>query len=391
MAASLLQIAPTYQAQANAGEASLTERFWSVSWLLALLALAIASLGLLTLYSVAGGNAAPWMDKQAVRLVIGLGLMFILALMPLSFWLAISWPTYLGAVALLAAVLLVGTSAMGARRWLQIGPLSLQPSEVARLALVLALARYYQWLPRARISHPVWVALPLIAIVAPMAMIIRQPDLGSGLLLAGTGLTIMFLAGVSLFYLLAGGMAAAVSAPVIWSHMKPYQQRRVTTFLDPEQDLLGAGYHIQQSKIALGSGGFSGKGYLNGTQSSLNFLPEKHTDFIFTAFGEEMGYAGCVLLLALYALMLVWMTVMAIRCHSQFARLVIGGTAMTLFLSVFVNVGMVIGALPVVGVPLPLMSYGGTAMLTTLAGLGAAMAAYANRTQRIRPSLLGFV
>ncbi len=390
MADALFEMPSAYQWQASAREASLSERFWRLSWLLVVLALAIACLGLMTLYSVAGGNPAPWMDKQAVRLVIGLGLMLVLALLPLNFWLAISWPMYLGAVVLLVSVLLIGTSAMGARRWLQFGPLSLQPSEVVRVALVLALARYYQWLPPARVSHPVWVALPLLAIVAPMAMIVRQPDLGSGLLLAGTGLSIMFLAGVSLLYLLAGSAAAFVAAPVIWSHMKPYQQRRVTTFLDPEQDLLGAGYHIQQSKIALGSGGFAGKGYLNGTQSSLNFLPEKHTDFIFTAFGEEMGYAGCVVLLALYAAMLVWLTAMALRCHSQFARLAIGGTAMTLFLSVFVNIGMVIGVLPVVGVPLPLMSYGGTSMLTTLAGLGIAMAAYANRQQRSRPGLLGF-
>ena len=359
--------------------------------MLVFLTLAISSIGLLTLYSVAGGNPVPWMDKQAVRLVAGMGLMLALALVPLNTWLAMSWPAYLSAIALLAAVMLIGTSAMGARRWLQLGPVTLQPSEVARIALVLALARYYQWLPRSRVSNPIWVALPLLAILVPAAMIIRQPDLGSGLLLAGTGVAMMFLAGVSLFYLLAGAAATGVGAPVIWSHLKPYQQRRVTTFFDPDQDLLGAGYHIQQSKIALGSGGISGKGYLNGTQSSLNFLPEKHTDFIFTAFGEEMGYAGCIFLLALYAVLFAWLAQMALRCHSQFARLVIGGVAMTLFLSVFVNVGMVIGVLPVVGVPLPLMSYGGTSMVSTLAGLGIAMAAYVNRKQRIRPELMGIV
>ena len=391
MAHAHFQMAPAYRTPASVREASLSERFWSMSWLLVLLTLAIACLGLSTLYSVAGGSAAPWMDKQAVRLVAGMGLMVLLALLPLRFWLAISWPMYLAALILLAAVLMIGTSAMGARRWLQFGQLSLQPSEIARLALVLALARYYQWLPRARISHPVWVAVPLLAIVAPMAMIIRQPDLGSGLLLLGTGLAIMFLAGVSLLYLLAGSIAAGVGAPLIWAHMKPYQQRRVTTFLDPEQDLLGAGYHIQQSKIALGSGGLTGKGYLEGTQSSLNFLPEKHTDFIFTAFGEEMGYAGCLVLLLLYAAMLGWLVVMALRCRNHFGRLAIGGVAMTLFLSVFVNVGMVTGVLPVVGVPLPLMSYGGTSMLTTLAGLGIAMAAYSNRQQSVRPELLGFL
>jgi rod shape determining protein RodA len=384
------QMSGAYLDLSGAREASLTERFWSLSWPLVCIALAIACLGLLTLYSVAGGQTAPWMDRQAVRLVGGMALMLLLALLPLRFWLAVSWPVYVAAIALLAAVLLMGTSAMGARRWLQLGPLSLQPSELARVALVLALARYYQWLPRAQISHPLWVGLPVIAIVVPMALIVPQPDLGSGLLLAGSGLAVMFLAGVSLFYLLAGGVAAGIAAPVIWAHMKPYQRLRVTSFLDSEPDLLGAGYHIQQSKIALGSGGWTGKGFLNGTQSSLNFLPEKHTDFIFTAFGEEMGFVGCVLLLALYAVLLTWLAMMALQCRNQFGRLVIGGTAMTIFLSVFVNVGMVTGVLPVVGVPLPLMSYGGTSMLTTLACLGVAMAAYANRQQRIRPELLGF-
>ena len=199
----------------------------------------------------------------------------------------------------------------------------------------------------------------------------------------------MFLAGVSLLYLVAGGALAGLAAPMIWARLHPYQQRRITTFLDPEQDLLGAGYHIQQSKIALGSGGFSGKGFLQGSQSSLNFLPEKHTDFIFTAFGEEMGFVGCAVLLVLYGMMLTWLVMMALRCQSQFARLLIGGVCTTLFVSVCVNVGMVIGVLPVVGIPLPLMSYGGTAMLTSLASLGLAMAAYANRTRRLRPGLMG--
>ena len=375
----------------RAREATLGERFWALSWPVVFLALAISCVGLLTLFSVAGGSTAPWMDKQAIRLVAGVALMLLIALVPLNIWIGAAWPGYLAALLLLVAVLAVGTSAMGARRWLQLGPLSLQPSEVARVTLILALARYYQWLPRARISHPAWVGLPMVAILVPMALIVRQPDLGSSLLLGFTGLTMMFLAGVSIFYFLAGGAAIAVAAPVLWSRMQPYQRRRITTFLDPEQDLLGAGYHIQQSKIALGSGGFSGKGFLNGTQSSLNFLPEKHTDFIFTAFGEEMGFVGCALLLILYAVMLAWLAFMATRCRSQFSRLVIGGVGVMLFISIGVNIGMVIGVLPVVGVPLPLMSYGGTAMLTSLAGVGLAMAAHVNRRQRIRPELLGFV
>lgn len=373
----------------SARDSTLGERFRHLSWPLVLLALSISSLGLLTLYSAAGGDTAPWMDKQAVRLVVGVALMLALALVPLNVWLASAWPTYVAAFMLLAAVLVMGTAAMGARRWIQLGPLSLQPAEIMRFALVLVLARYYQWLPRARISHPVWVLLPLLLIAAPMGLILKQPDLGSSVLVGATGLAMMFLAGVSLLYLIAGGAVAGLAAPMIWARLHPYQRLRITTFLDPEQDLLGAGYHIQQSKIALGSGGFSGKGFLQGSQSSLNFLPEKHTDFIFTAFGEEMGFVGCAVLLVLYGMMLTWLVMMALRCQSQFARLLIGGVCTTLFVSVCVNVGMVIGVLPVVGIPLPLMSYGGTAMLTSLASLGLAMAAYANRTRRLRPGLMG--
>lgn len=363
----------------------LQQRLWGLNWPLVALTLAIACVGLLTLYSVAGGRTAPWMDKQTVRLVVGLAIMLALALLPLEVWLAAAWPAYAAALLLLVGVMLFGTSAMGAKRWLLVGPLSVQPSEVARVAVILALARYYQWLPPKRLSHPLWVALPLVAVALPATMIIRQPDLGSGLLVLATGLAVMFLAGVSLLYLLGGGIATVVAAPVIWAHMKPYQQRRISTFLDPGQDPLGAGYHIQQSKIALGSGGWNGKGFLNGTQGTLNFLPEKHTDFIFTAFGEEAGFVGCVLLLGLYALLLAWLAMMALRCRNPFSRLVIGGAGATLFTSVFVNVGMVTGVLPVVGVPLPLMSYGGTSLISTLVLLGIVLAVHADRTRHVGP------
>lgn len=371
--------------QRPAFDAELSDRLRRLSWLVLVLTLVIAGVGLQTLYSVAGGSVAPWMDKQAVRLVAGTGLMLVIALLPLTLWRRGSWPIYALALVLLAAVLLAGTTAMGARRWLQLGPISLQPSEIARVGLVLALARYYDWLPRARVSHPLYVALPAVAIAVPALMIMRQPDLGSGLLVAATGLSVMVLAGLSWLYLVAGGLAMVVTAPLLWAQMHPYQRLRVTTFLDPGQDPLGAGYHIQQSKIALGSGGWSGKGLLNGTQTALNFLPEKHTDFIFTAFGEEMGFLGGALLLSLYALLIGWLMVMAVRCPDRFARLTIGGVSTALFLSVFVNIGMVTGLLPVVGVPLPLMSYGGTSLLTTLVSLGIAMCAFSNRERRSRP------
>jgi rod shape determining protein RodA len=281
-------------------------------------------------------------------------------------------------------VALAGSEALGARRWLRLGDLSLQPSEFMKVAIVLALARYYQRLATEKVSRPLWVALPVLAIAAPVALVLRQPDLGTAALVAAIGLALMFLAGVSIWYFIGGGVLMAGLAPVAWQHLHDYQRRRVLTFLDPERDPLGAGYHVLQSRIALGSGGYAGKGHLQGTQGRLNFLPEKHTDFIFTTLGEEWGYVGCVALLALYALMIVLLLRMAMSCRSTFGRLAVAGAAGTVFIFASVNSAMVMGAVPVVGVPLPLVSYGGTSMLALCVALGIAMCAYVNRGMAIR-------
>ena len=276
---------------------NVAEKLWRVNWpLLAVLGL-ISAIGVAALYSVAGGSFQPWAEKHALRVLAGFGLILIVAIVPLRFWLGIAYPTYLLALALLVGVLLFGTQSMGARRWIGIGSVLFQPSEVMKIALFAALARYYQWLPAHNVSRPIWVMVPLLIIALPVALVLKQPDLGTAMLFAVVGLGIMFAAGVSIYYFLAGAAGLAAIAPFIWNALHDYQRNRILTFLDPDRDPLGAGYHISQSKIALGSGGLGGKGFMRGTQSQLDFLPEKHTDFIFTMFAEEMGFIGAMGLL----------------------------------------------------------------------------------------------
>lgn len=368
---------------------SLAARLWRVNWLVVLLTAMIAGVGTLGLYSVAGGSLEPWAERHAARFVLALAAMLSVAVVPQRFWLGAAYPVYFAALGLLALVPLVGTEAMGARRWLGIGWAVLQPSEIMKVALILALARYFQWLPHAARSRPLALLPPLLAIAAPVALTVKQPDLGTAILFAVSGLAVMFLAGVGYLYFLGGLAAALFVAPFAWRGLHDYQRRRLEIFLDPEKDPLGAGYHITQSKIALGSGGLEGKGFMAGTQSQLDFLPEKHTDFIFTTLGEEWGFIGAIALLAMFATLITLVLAMGLRAHSPFARLLIGGTAASLTTYVVINVAMVTGLLPVVGVPLPLVSYGGSSMIGVMTGLGLAMSAHAHRRERIRRDDVG--
>jgi rod shape determining protein RodA len=277
----------------------------------------------------------------------------------------------------------------GAKRWLGYGELSFQPTEMMKIALVLALARYYQWLPPNRVSWPHAVLPPLLMIGLPAILALDQPDLGTAALFGIVGAGLLFLAGVSGISFNGAIVGVIVVLPHVWEKLHDYQKERILTFIDPDRDPLGSGYHILQSKIAIGSGGFTGKGYMQGTQTQLNFLPEKHTDFIFTMFSEEMGFIGGAVLLTLYLLVLLFITYMALRCRSTFARLVAAGMGLCLFAYVFINVAMVTGLVPVVGVPLPLVSYGGTSMLTMMIGLGFVLNAHVNRETRIRREELG--
>lgn len=359
---------------------TLQAKLLRVNWILVLLTTAIATIGAVMLYSVAGGNAQPWAAAHVWRFGFGFCILMLIALIDIRFWLKLALPLYGIVLVLLVLVPLVGVKAMGAQRWLEFGAYQAQPSEFMKLALVLALAAFYQWMDPAKVSKPLYLIAPLVLVLAPAALVAGQPDLGTAGLIAMGGLAVIFLAGVHWLYFGVGIIGSVSAVPFLWQHLRDYQKQRVLTFLEPERDPLGAGYHIIQSKIAVGSGGLSGKGLMLGTQSQLNFLPEKHTDFIFTTLAEELGFIGAAGLLALYLAMILLGVYIAIRCRHRFGRLVAGGVTFTLFLYVFINVAMVTGLVPVVGVPLPLVSYGGTAMITLMAGIGLLLNVSVHRT-----------
>ena len=357
-----------------------------LNWALVVLLTAIASVGFLMLYSVAGGRLSVWAEPQMQRFVAGLGVMFVVAFVPIWFWRNMAGVAYIVSVLLLVAVEFVGSVGMGAQRWIELGPLRLQPSELSKVALVMLLAAYYDWLDIKKVSRPLWVLLPVIFILIPTALVLGQPDLGTAILLMGGGAVVMFCAGVSWIYFAvvigAGvGLVSTVlsSRGTTWQLIKDYQFKRIDTFLDPGSDPLGAGYHITQAKIALGSGGWAGRGFMQGTQSRLNFLPEKHTDFIFTTLAEEFGFLGGFSLLILYTLVLAFCISSAIQNKDRFASLVTLGIAATFFFYFAVNMMMVTGLAPVVGVPLPLVSYGGSSMLVLLGAFGIVQSAHVHR------------
>ena len=358
----------------------------ALNWALVLVVIATASLGFMVLYSVAGGAMRPWAEPQMQRFTLGLAAMFVVAMVPIWFWRNVSAVLYGGALLLLLAVELIGASGGGAQRWIDLGFMRLQPSEVMKITLVMVLAAYYDWLSPARVSRPQWVLVPLALIAIPVGLVIQQPDLGTSILLVAGGGAVMFLAGVHWTYfatvIAAGvGLVTAVvrSKGTDWQLLKDYQYRRIDTFLDPASDPLGAGYHITQSKIALGSGGMTGRGFMQGTQARLDFMPEKHTDFIFTTLAEEFGFAGSLSLLGLYVLIVAFCVWTALKTRDRFASLASLGVAVTFFLFFAVNIAMVTGLAPVVGVPLPLVSYGGSAMLVLLVAFGLVQSAHVHR------------
>ena len=356
------------------------QKLYEINWAFVLLIVLIGCIGTAMLYSVEGGAWDPYASRHAVRFLAGVVLMIGVALVPPRLWMGIAYPAYLGALILLIGVEVIGVTAMGAQRWLEIGPIRVQPSELMKIALVLALARYYHDLPEEKVSSLGGLILPAAMIAAPMGLIIMQPDLGTSLLLAATGAAIVFMAGLSWWVILVAGLFAAAGAVIYLQYfIEPYQLERISTFLNPESDPMGAGYQILQSKIAIGSGGATGKGFMQGTQASLDFLPEKQTDFIFTMLSEEFGFIGGVTVLGLYALVLANSMMIAASCKSAFLRLMVMGIATTFALYVFINTGMVMGLLPVVGVPLPMISYGGTVMITVLFGLGLILGAHVHR------------
>jgi rod shape determining protein RodA len=352
------------------------EKLWRIHWPVVITVCIIAGVGTAMLYSVSGGSFVPWAERHTLRFLVMLAVVVLMATVRLDAWMKLAYPAYVVALLTLALVPFIGVEALGAKRWIGAGVVSFQPSELMKLALVGALARYYAHISNADVRRLPYILIPLAMIIVPVLLTLAQPDLGSAALFLVLGLALMFLAGVPLRYFAIGTFLTVAALPAIWSGMHGYQKRRIDVFLNPGLDPQGAGYHITQSKIALGAGGLAGRGFMQGTQSQLDFVPEKHTDFIASIIGEEWGFTGMMLLIALYAALVLMMMLMARRCENRFAQLAIAGSAMTFFVYVFINLAMVTGLVPVVGIPLPLISYGGTSMTTLMIGLGIAMSAY---------------
>lgn len=338
--------------------------------------LVLSAFGLVALYS-AGGRDTDLVVRQAIRLAIGFGLMFVIAQIAPRRFLHWAPPLYLAGVLLLCVVLALGETAQGAQRWLRVGPVSFQPSEFVKLTVPLMVAWF---ISRGEMPPRLWrIVLGGVFTLVPVVLVMRQPDLGTSLLIVASGAFVLFLAGVGWRYIVALAVFGAACVPVLWHFMHDYQRQRVLTLLDPQQDPLGAGYHIIQSTIAIGSGGMYGKGWFNGTQSQLDFLPERSTDFVFAVIGEEFGLLGILVLLSAYLFIVYRGLYIAAQAQTSFGKLLAGALVLTFFIYVFVNIGMVSGILPVVGLPLPLVSYGGTSMVTLMAGFGIVMSIHTHR------------
>ncbi len=364
-------------------EQSIFQKLQHLGWGLVLLIITFACIGFIALYSAAGGNLDPWASKQILRFIIGMGGMFFIALIDIKFWFRMAYPIYIVGFVMLIVVELMGHIGMGAQRWINLGFIQIQPSEFMKIAVVMALAKYFHSASREDMRSIRFLIPGLFLIMAPVVLVLLQPDLGTSLMIVMAGIAMFFVAGAPIWMFIVGGVLVVAAMPLSWMFMHDYQKRRVMTFLDPESDPLGAGYHITQSKIALGSGGIEGKGFLQGTQSHLNFLPEKQTDFIFTLWAEEWGFLGGAFILLMAGLIFAYGIFIALKCRHSFGRLLSIGLVINFSLYVFINIGMVMGLLPVVGAPLPLVSYGGTSMLAILVGFGLMLSCNVHRDSKL--------
>ncbi len=363
---------------------SVIDKLYEINWGLVLLIGLIACVGFAMLYSVAGASFSPWAGKQMAYFAAGLVLLIVASVTDIRFWMSIAYPAYVVSLILLIAVMFVGHSALGAQRWISVGPIEIQPSELMKIALILALARFLHGLSVEDISRPLRLLIPLVMIAMPAYLVLKQPNLGTTIILVADGVSLLFLAGLSWWWIAPALGSIAAAVPLAWRFfLHDYQKQRVMTFLDPESDALGAGWNITQAKIAIGSGGVSGKGFLQGSQSRLNFLPEKHSDFIVTNFAEEFGFVGSIALLLLFAVVIGYGVQIAASARSQFGRLVAMGLTLNFFFYILINGAMVMGLIPVVGIPMPLISYGGTAMLSVMFGFGILMSVHVHRQVEI--------
>ncbi len=361
---------------------------YRIPWVLVALVLALASAGFIMLYSAAGGELSRWAVPQMIRFAMGVIMMFVAALIPIRLWLRFAYVLYGIVLLLLLYVEVSGHIGMGAQRWINLGFMTLQPSELAKIATILALARYFHHFPPLKYRHIQYLAGPVLLVLVPVAFILKQPNLGTATLLSAIAGWVMFAAGVNRKYFLIALLLIAVAAPVAWQSLHDYQKQRVMTFMNPSEDPLGSGYNITQSMIAIGSGGLGGKGLMRGSQTQLDFLPEKQTDFIFTVLAEEFGFIGGAVLIGTYTIMILLVIGIAYHASSLFGKLMAQGVAAMLCLHLFINTGMVMGILPVVGIPLPLLSYGGSNMLSIMAAFGLVMNAWVYRSDKLGSSRL---
>jgi rod shape determining protein RodA len=364
------------------GQNILFEKIQNLNFVLIFFIILLACIGFSALYSAAG-SIDPWASKQAIRFSVGMVGLFIIAIISTTWWYQLSYPIYIVGFVMLLIVEIIGHTGMGAQRWINLGFIQLQPSEFMKIAVVMALAKYFHHASDEDLKSLRFLFIGSLLIFAPVALVLLQPDLGTSLMILMGGLAVFFLAGAPLWIFISGGLLSLMSLPIAWYFMHDYQKERVKTFLDPERDPLGAGYHITQSKIALGSGGIEGKGFMEGSQSRLNFLPEKQTDFIFTLWAEEWGFLGGVFLLTVIAIILWRCFSIAMKCRHVFTRLLAMGLTVNFFLYVFINIAMVMGLIPVVGAPLPLVSYGGTSMLAVLTAFGLILSCQIHKNDKL--------
>jgi rod shape determining protein RodA len=358
---------------------SIVAQLAEINWFIIIIMSTLALVGFAMMVSAGNGAVHPLATQQMSRFAFAFACMIILAIIPMRILLDYAYVSYFICVVVLIGVDIAGHTGLGAKRWLSLGGLNLQPSEFMKLAVILVLARYFHNIYPENIRRIVFLIPPLLLMAIPAILILRQPNLGTTIIMMSVGGMMCFLAGVQWRYFI-GLIAGVISAmPVLWHFLHDYQKRRVLTFLNPDEDPLGAGYNILQSMIAIGSGGFFGKGFLNGSQNQLNFLPEKHTDFIFTMLAEEFGFLGCLIVLLLYGVLLASGMMVAMRSRSTFGAMMAAGVTALLFFHILINCGMVMGMLPVVGVPLPLLSYGGSIMVSTLLAVGLLLNAYTYR------------
>ena len=350
----------------------------SINYPLLGLIITLFFVGLAALYSISNGDFNSWPLKHSQRFILGLIIFFILVFFDLRLIFGYAYVIFFLSIISLAIIPFFGIESNGATRWISIAGISLQPSEFVKYTLILALAKYFHSINNDS-SFIKTLIIPLIITIVPVLLVITQPDLGTALIILIGGVSLFWISGLNYKYFIFGVFSILCSLPVLWQYLKDYQKERVLTFFNPERDPLGNGYHIMQSKIALGSGGIFGKGYMEGTQSHLNFLPEMQTDFIFTMLGEEFGFIGTLLLLLLYAALIMISIRLALKSRSLFSKYLSLGVCNVFFIYVFVNIGMVTGLLPVVGVPLPFISYGGSSMLAVMFGFGLLMNCYINR------------